>query len=377
MEKNTNGNKKISLFYHFFDDGGIERVLLNLTKDFIKNGYQVDLVLLEKTGAFISVLSKEVRVVELKKTNQKYFTRLSVLASLIRYLKTEQPILFLSSGVLCNVLSGVARLFLKKNTIPIVGIQHEHLSTVLSYKSTVRRISTLIKIFIGYRLLSHIVAVSNGVARDLESRLFLKNDIVKTIYNPIDIEEIQTKAQQSLPTEYQFFENIPYTVMVGRLHEQKNYPLALEAFKKVSTQRPELHLVILGQGSEEEVIKKQIEYLGLQEKVHLLGFQNNPFVFIKYAELFMLSSSWEGFGNVLVESMALGVPVVSTDCPSGPAEILDYGKYGVLVPVNDSDTLAEVIIQTHTSPIDGKILEERAGEFSADAISELYLQLIE
>ena len=186
-----------------------------------------------------------------------------------------------------------------------------------------------------------IIAVSQGVADDLVKVLELGDKKVNVIYNPVVTKELLLKRNESINHPW-IKNNIPFILGVGRLTKAKNFHLLINAFAKIQ-KGINAHLVILGQGELESELKELICHLGLEDKIHMIGFVENPYSWMKKAELFVLSSSWEGFGNVLVEAMACGTSVISTNCPSGPEEILENGKLGVLVPVNDIDEMANAI----------------------------------
>jgi glycosyltransferase involved in cell wall biosynthesis len=162
---------------------------------------------------------------------------------------------------------------------------------------------------------------------------------------------------------------------VGRLEKQKDFPTLIHAFAKVRQQHP-ARLMILGEGSEHSHLDSLVQELGLVEDVVFGGFVANPYAYMAQAAVLVLSSAWEGFGNVLVEAMAAGTPVVSTDCESGPAEILANGQYGKLVAVGDIEGMAKAIAQTLDKAPDSKLLQERADEFSLEKALTQYQQLL-
>ena len=167
----------------------------------------------------------------------------------------------------------------------------------------------------------------------------------------------------------------PLLLAAGRLAPAKDFATLLRAFARVRARRP-VHLVILGEGGLRHTLEKQLRELGIEADVELHGFVDNPFAWMSRASLFVLSSAWEGSPGVLVEAMACGCPVVSTDCPSGPDEILDGGRYGRLVPVGDAAALTEAIATTLDATIDREALRARAREFDVDRAIERYLDVL-
>ena len=161
----------------------------------------------------------------------------------------------------------------------------------------------------------------------------------------------------------------------GRLKPQKNFSLLLRSFARVYQQRS-ARLIIFGEGEQRKALEDLIKSLDIDENVSLPGFTANPYAAFSHASLFVLSSDWEGLSNVIIEAMACGCPVVSTDCPSGPSEILEQGRYGELVPVNDSKALAEAIIRRLDKSIPRQTLYERASHFRVNPIAEDYLSCL-
>jgi glycosyltransferase involved in cell wall biosynthesis len=194
-----------------------------------------------------------------------------------------------------------------------------------------------------YPFADYIVAVSQGVAKDLSkiSRLLL--DRIDVIYNPILLDNLDELAQQEIT--FNEFKSKDFSIILGagRFVVQKDFSTLIRAFQKVRSHR-RVKLVLIGGGIQKQQLKELSQQLGLEQDVHLLDFVKNPYPLIARADVFVLSSRWEGLPTVLVEALALGTPVVSTDCPSGPREILKDGQYGTLVPVGDSQAIAQAIL---------------------------------
>jgi glycosyltransferase involved in cell wall biosynthesis len=229
-----------------------------------------------------------------------------------------------------------------------------------------------------YPKADRIVAISQGVADDLISLLNLPHEKVTVIHNPVITPELFEQAKQ--PVSHPWFEQNRLLVIlaVGRLTKAKDYPTLFRAFSLVRQVRP-AKLLILGEGEERANLERLAIELGIQNDVSMPGFVDNPFAFMAKASVFVLSSAWEGFGNVLVEALACGCPVVATDCRSGPREILDNGRYGRLVPVGDHEALAKAILETLDNPdfpANRQTRLQRAMEFSVDAAVDKYLKVL-
>ena len=216
--------------------------------------------------------------------------------------------------------------------------------------------------------------MSQGVAEDLV-RIGLPSDKIKVIYNPIFTPALLEKAQQPLAHPW-FSSNQPPVILgVGRLEKQKDFPTLIRAFAQVQQQRP-FRLIILGEGPQRSQLEALVQEMGLMANVDMPGFVVNPYAYMNQSAVCVLSSAWEGFGNVLVEAMATGTPVVSTNCESGPAEILANGQYGKLVAVGDVEGMAEAIANTLNNPPNSQTLRQRAMEFSQERALAKYLEVL-
>jgi len=255
---------------------------------------------------------------------------------------------------------------LADNPPPIVPILHNAVEK--RHERTQRRHRLL------FASAAHVVAVSDGVADSAVAEFGVPREKITTIYNPVvspDIDRLKTQ----MPEHPWFSDNGPPIILAcGRFKKDKDYPTLIKAFALLSAQRP-CRLLILGDGELREQIEALVQELDLQEKVSLPGWTDNPFAFMFRASLFALSSRVEGLGNVLIEALACGCPCVSTD-PSGPAEILQGGKIGPLVPVGDHAAFADAMVRTFDNPPDKRKLLVRAGFFSVENSVNMYKRLI-
>nr|WP_228056505.1 glycosyltransferase [Microcoleus sp. LEGE 07076] len=339
----------IAIYLHSLFNGGIEQVMLNLTSSFVECGIKVDLVLNFPGCLFLWDFLPEVRIINLEA--EKILTRVPKLA---RYLQQEQPTVLMSANHYANEIAILAKQFSGAPTRIVVS-DHTHLSqeagsnSPLSFKYWSPAIARLL-----YPRADGIVAVSQGVAEDIAARTGLPADRIQVISNPIETERVIEKSKE--PVDHPWFNppELPVILGVGRLEKQKDFPNLINAFAKVRQARS-TRLLILGEGSERSRLESLISELGLENDVEMPGFVKNPFAYMARSAVFVLSSAWEGRSVVLGEAMTLGTPIVSTNCPSGPYEILDRGKYGELVPVGDSEALAQAILKVlsgQTKPAD-------------------------
>jgi len=329
---------KIALFLPSLRGGGAERVMVNLARGFYDQGINVDLVLAKAEGPYLSEVPARVRVIDLHSSRVLFS-----LPGLVRYLRRERPQAILSAMDHANIVAIWAR---KLSGVPcrVVVSVHSTLSRALMNIPNLRGylMPNLIRIF--YPLADTVVAVSNGVADDFANITGLQRERIQVIYNPVVTPEILEKAEEALNHPWFAPGEPPVILSVGRLTKAKDYPTLIRAFALVHRERP-ARLMILGEGEERPKLEALIQELGLDDDVSLPGFVDNPYAYMARAAVFVLSSAWEGLPTVLIEAMAVGTPVIATDCPSGPREIASLTNACTLVAVGDSVTLSRSIIE--------------------------------
>jgi glycosyltransferase involved in cell wall biosynthesis len=374
--------------------------MLHLAEAFATSGHKVDLLLCQTKGAFLATVHPTINVISLKPTPD-WVSRLSVLSAnpklfftlllpillpskppktirfltdLTHYLGREQPDALLSAKTHANLVAIWARKIADVQTRIVVS-ERSTMSTVIKKSRKWRWRFTLPLIRKVYPQADLVVAVSNGVADDVSSCTGLSRQRIVTIYNPTLTKHIE--AQSILPVSNPWFgtEKIPVILGVGRLVPAKDFPILLKAFAHIRAKRP-VRLLILGEGRERQALENLAVELGIATDFLLPGFVTNPYAFMSRAAVFVLSSLLEGLPNVLIEALACGCPVVSTNCPSGPQEILANGDFGPLVPVGDDRALAEAILHTLEHPPNAERLRARAAEFDIQTIADQYLQAL-
>lgn len=360
---------KIALFLPDIADGGAERVLLSLADNFRKRGYDVDLVLGKAGGPYMASVPPGVRVVDLDARRM-----LRSIVPLIKYLRRERPTALLATQihvVLCAILAKMfacvpVRLVLREaNTLSVDCRENRTLKWRLTFLAA--------KYF--YRFADAIIAVSRGVAADLQEHIAAGQDKIIKINNPVALDAIAAKAEEE-PGGAWFYANMaPVVIGVGRLTKQKDFATLIKAFAIVRRRRA-AKLLIIGEGEDRQELEQLAAGLGLTGDVLLPGFVVNPFACLARAAVFVLSSAWEGFPNVLVQAMACGTPVVATDCPSGPDEILEAGKYGPLVPIGDAEAMAAAIEAALDEPVSAEALRRKCREYNETDIAEQYLAVL-
>lgn len=359
---------KIMLFVPDLRGGGVERVCLLLSREFLAKGHDVELVLLRKEGDLLGQVPAQVRIVELQASRLRHG-----LIPLVQYLRKHKPDAFIASMWPMTTLAVLAASLARFRGRIIISEHNALTLSVCCTGVTGFALRTSMRWVNGRA--DSVVGVSQGVIEDLHT-LGLPREIGTVIYNPIAITYDTEVPDSWLRHPWFMRDRAQRLIAVGSLKEQKDYPTLLSSMSKLVNSGEDVSLLILGVGPLLSKLEAQRSALGLINHVHFGGFVKDPAPFYRSASLFVLSSAWEGFGNVIVEAMAAGTPVVSTDCRSGPAEILENGRYGKLVPVGDAEALAKAIGESLTSTHDPEKLRARAADFSAEKISEMYLKVL-
>jgi glycosyltransferase involved in cell wall biosynthesis len=373
--------------------GGAERATLTLAGALAERGQRVDLVLGHARGPFAGEVPARVRVVDLGggswpaalglalrdgRRAWRLFPWapprvLSCAPALARYLRSERPAALLSGLNYSNLTAVWAR---RSAGVPLRLVLTEH--NTLSQRATraARRLRSLpAKVRRFYPEADALVAVSDGVAEDLAQVLGIPRARIHTIYNPVVTPALARQAAARPDHPWLAPGEPPLVLAVGKLRRQKGFATLLDAFAELRARRP-ARLLILGEGPERARLEALARRRGVSADVALPGFVANPFSFMAHSAVFALSSEWEGLPSVLIEALACGCPVVSTDCPSGPAEILDKGAWGALVPVGDAGALARALEAALDGPPTAERLRERARLFSVDRSADAYLELL-
>jgi len=415
----NNGAVDIVIFTSQLGGGGAERAVVNLTKGFVERGLRVDLVLLRREGVFLKHVPPQVRLISLDASISPYYHRYrwrrwlnflghrhlvafdldcflklnAVIAKafslfrmkpsiysekinmlvlcLANYLRENRPKAMLAVLTDPNIIALKAKrlahlpfhLAINEQSMPSAYFRFDHFKE--------KGIKNL------YPKADSIIAISQYVAEDLIHNYGLPSEKITVIYNPVITSDLFEKALQPANHPWLKQKQLPVIAAVGRLVKEKDYPTLFRAIALIRQVRP-VRLLVLGEGKERTNLERLAAELGIQNDVSMPGFVDNPFAFMAKASVFVLSSAWEGFGNVIVEALACGCPVVSTDC-GGPREILDNGRYGRLVPSGDPEALAKAILETLNDPDKPANREERirrAMEFSVDKIVSQYLKVL-
>ena len=360
--------QRIAFFLPNLYGGGAERVSVNLLKGMVgRENLVLDLVLGIAEGSFMEQVPEGVNIINLKSPRVA-----TAILPLVKYLKTAQPDALLSHLGHANVIALFAnRLAGSKTKLAVV--EHNTLSVADATSIRAKITPWFMKQF--YPSANAIVGVSKGVSQDLESQLGFTPGTVKTIYNPVINQELLDKACITVDHPWLQSKDPPVFLAVGRLTAQKDFANLIRAFALVRKQKP-ARLIILGEGELRAELEQLASKLGVKEDIDLPGFADNPYGYMNQASAFVLSSRYEGLPTALIEAMACGCSIVSTDCPSGPQEILAGGEYGVLVPIQDSQSLADGMLDVLNKPYSQDILQQRAKIFATEHIVPQYLETL-
>ena len=365
VEKVSNPNR-IAIFVATSGHSGVDSTMKNLIPAIARRGYPVDLLKVRKHGPELPVVPAGVRVIDLG-TRHVY----SAFFSVCRYLKESRPAVMLSdkdrvnrTALLARKLTGVStRLVLSSGTT---------ISVDLAGRGAVERWITRNSMGKLYPYADNLITISKGSADDLADYTGFPRERIEVVPAPV-IQESLLSESRPRPSHPWFQSGEPPVILgVGKLAPGKDYATLVRAFARVRKSM-NCRLVIIGKGKQEAELYALAKSLGVRQDVDLPGFQPNPYDFMAHAALFVHTSLLEGLGFVIIEALATGTPVVATDCPSGPREILRDGKYGFLVPVQDPEKLAEAMLATLESPHPAEFLKEAARHYEIEVSTSAHL----
>lgn len=366
------GGRHVAFFTPAPDFGGAQRVTVNIANSLAARGHEVDLVAGHLEGEFVPLIGDSVNTVELDVPRVPAAGILAAVPRLVSYLDDNRPSVLFASRTHTN-LAAVAAGRLTDADVHVAVTEHSPFSYQLSRKD---RLTAALAARV-YPYADDVIGVSEGVAATVADDAGLGPDETTVLNNPVDIEAIQAGATE--PVEEAWLEDpaIDPIIAVGRLEPAKDFSTLVRAFARLHESHPGTRLVIVGKGSERDRLATLAGELGVADAVTLPGYTDNPYAYMARASVFVLSSEVEGLPTVLIEALACGCPIVSTDCQYGPREILDDGRYGRLTPVGDPERMAETIGDALADPPSPERSRERARQFSMAAGADRYEEYVE
>ena len=375
--------KKIKVLFVFNDlkGTGIERVLEVLSEEFSKmKKYEIYLALFNN----IQNVPFYGEIIDLKAQTTKnpfllFLNIVKRVRRLNKIVKEKEIDVIISCWIIPNLIALVSKKIYKFKT-PLIVSYHGNLEKSSKYMGIAGLIAKSYNIKFRDSA-NRVLCVSKGIENELAERGF-NSDRLTTIHNPVSIDKINSMSEQKIDSEHEFLfdKNFKIIISVGRLIELKNFQLLIESYIEVN-KNIKCRLIIVGDGPERSKLEKLIIDNNQQKNIYFLGWQNNPFNYLKRSDLFVLTSNSEGFGNVIIEAMACGTPVISTDCEFGPNEIIQNNVNGILVPVNDKLELSKAMSKVLSNESYAKKLssqgKQRVLDFSSDKIAAQYEKLID
>jgi glycosyltransferase involved in cell wall biosynthesis len=354
-----------------FAGGGAEHIAVSLANYYVSINYTVYVICELVEGPFASQLGSSVIVRETKTRSL-----IKNIFSLKKLIFEEQPEICISTVRRSNVIAGFASYFTFKKH-KFISLEVNTLDTFYK-RSFHSRLLWKMMMQISYRKFQKIVACSEVVKTQVMKLLWLNDSQITVIGNPVLPQNYLSLAKEDAefwPIEFKNSHDV--FISLGRFEEQKNYEFMIRGFAELVKTKPNSRLLILGNGSQERTLNKTIVDLGLTEKIKLLPFQRNPYAYLKRADIFLMSSRWEGFGNVFIMASALGLPIISSNAPGGPKEIINDQRIGTLYPVDDTEAMLDccenLLLDDYNTKDLKKFRQISAEKFSIEKIAKTYL----
>ncbi len=359
--------RRIACFLSTSGHSGVDRAMQNLIPSLAERGYEIDLLHINRHGPYLLNIPERVNVIELG-TSSTYPS----LFPLIRYLRRERPAVLLSDKDRVNRTALLAR-YLSRTNPYLVLSSGTTISIDLANRGAFERWLQRTSMGKLYAYADQVIVTSKGVADDMATYTGLQRDRIRVVPSPV-VPDAAFNDVYTRPEEAWFQANQPPVILgVGELGMRKDFSTLIRAFSRVRQQK-KCRLVILGKGKQRQELASLAASLGVAADVGLLGFKSDPYSYMAYSACFALTSLWEGLGFVIIEALAVGTPVVSVDCPSGPSEILKAGKFGPLVPVGDDLALSQALMKTLDNPLPRDLLQQAARPYSVSAATSAYLE---
>ena len=366
--------KNVCILLDNLEVGGAERIAINIAEQMKKSGISVEIVVSKRHGEFEEQVPEDIQIVELDSKDVPFVGVLGDIFALSSYLNKADHDGLISFKTNTNILSPLARLISDWNgTILIreMGLSRE----TFNNSSTLKFWATIALAALTYRIADELFVVSEGVSKEVRKTLLIDEDKITKVYNPV-ISESEIGHNHPWPCNEWFQDDYTVIVAAGRLVSAKSFDTLIKSVPHLLAHNDNIRVLILGDGEKKQKLNHLSRELGVEQYVDLMGYVSNPNDYIYNSSLFVLSSIREGLPTVLIEALACGTPIVSTNCEYGPEEILCSGKYGTLVPTNDPQRLAEGAIEEITNPTKKEMLLERAKYFTIENQTKKYIEAL-
>ncbi len=364
---------KLAIILPTMAGGGMERMRVHLMQEWAGQGVDMDLVVSRFQGPLCEMVPEQVKIHEVAWRNPLLFPW-----GLFRYLLKHRPTHILSAANDINAMTLILGRLACPDAVMVVSV-HNHLSTELSQARGIGLLKLRVVVGLLCRVIARagkVVAVSRSVADDLRTHFPGLGDKLRVILNPVITTQVRERLNLPLegcPVQL----GTPWIVFVGRFVPAKGLDVLLEAFRLIAG-KTAAHLILLGEGPLRPKLESMIREMELTGRVYFGGFQDNPLLWMREANLLVLPSRHEGLPNVLIEALACGTQIVATDCPGGSAEILEEGKYGQLVPVENPEALAKAMLRSLNGDfhVDQDKLKARAEDFTVEKAAKKYMDTL-
>ena len=365
-------DRTISFFLPSLTVGGAQRVTVTIANELARRGYDVDLVIGYRRGKLLPEVSGAVTVVDLRTPTVPVVGLGASVPRLVSYLRSREPLALFSQMTYANVVALTA---VRLAGTDVLSIPTEH----NTFGEKEGRKDELVDALAArlYGRADRLVGVSRGVVDSAVRRTTADARRSAVLYNPLPVAEIRERAAGEVDHPWLEADDLDVVLSVGRLEPQKDLPTLLRAFARVHDRRPNTRAIVAGTGSLREDLVDLSERLGVGDVVAFPGYVDNQYACMDRASVFALSSRHEGLPTALIEALACGCPVVSTDCPSGPDEILAGGEYGPLVPVGDDAAFAEALVSALDDPLPADELAGRADDFAVGTVGDDYERFVD
>lgn len=364
---------KISLLLPDFRGGGTQKMMINLAEALARRGHDISLIVVQNEGPLRALLSGQCRV-HILGASRMFFS----IPKLGRFLRLEKPGALISAMYYVNFIAVLSRWLwrMEKKTCLVIS-ERSHFTAFSHTLPFLAKTLNVALIRWLYPRANFVIGISEGVSRDIAELGRLEQQKVQTIYNPVITPDFESKFESKSADSWIAQAEGPLVITSGRLDHAKDYPTLIQAFAMFRSNEPKASLIILGDGELKESLENEVSALDLSSAVRFMGFVSNPLSIIRHCDIFAISSRYEGFCNVIVEALYCELPVVATDCPSGPAEILEGGKYGELVPVGDVKAFARALHKSWAERDRDPGRRQRAMAFTDNKIAMAYEKTIE